>query len=431
MRGSGHRRDNHRRTRVGTRIDPRSSRDKRDQLAAAVDLEADVVADELVDPREQAANQHDALPVVGVARAAGLWCPFVPTEWGGMGLGHLANAIVQIEVGRSFSHLAAWAMNCMGPQDATMLTLIEHGTAEQKERYLRPLVDGDLRICFSMTERAAGADATGMQTTAVRDGDRWVLNGEKWFASGASTAQLALVMAKTDPGAPRHRQFTTFLVELPDPGYRIVRDIPVLADGLRRRYEDETTIGHAEVRIENLVVPDANVLGGRGEGFSMGQHRLGYGRLRHGMWSIAKAQAALDMATSRAIERVTFGERLADRQGIQWMLADCAEQLYITRLLVLHIAYKMERGLDLRQENSIAKNYIAHMLHNVIDSALQIHGSLGYTLDTPLAAWYAEVRSQRLVDGPDEVHRWMAGRNVVKAFERDGTTAAAAGGDLF
>jgi acyl-CoA dehydrogenase len=185
------------------------------------------------------------------------------------------------------------------------------------------------------------------------------------------------------------------------------------------------------VRIENLVVPDANVLGGRGEGFGMGQHRLGYGRLRHGMWSVAKAQAALDMATARAIERVTFGQRVADRQGIQWMLADCAERLYLTRLLILHIAYKMERGLDLRQENSIAKNYIAHMLHNVIDTALQIHGSLGYTLDTPLAGWYAEVRAQRLVDGPDEVHRWMVGRNVVRAYERDRTTAAAAGGDLF
>ncbi len=200
----------------------------------------------------------------GKARAEGLWCPFVPEEWGGMGLGHLANAIVQIEVGRSFSMLAAWALNCMGPQDATMVTLIEHGTEDQKERYLKPLVDGDIRICFSMTEKAAGADATGMQTTAVRDGDHWVLNGEKWFSSGASTAQLALVMAKTDPEAPRHRQFSTFLVELPDPGYRIVRDIPVLTDGLHPRFEDEVTIGHAEVAIENLVVPHENILGGLG-----------------------------------------------------------------------------------------------------------------------------------------------------------------------
>jgi acyl-CoA dehydrogenase len=270
-----------------------------------------------------------------------------------------------------------------------------------------------------------------MRTTAVRDGDHWVLNGEKWFASSASISQLALVMAKTDPQAPRHEQFTTFLVELPDPGYQILRDIPVMGEDAKARYADEVTGGHAEVRIDNLVVPDENVLGGRGKGFAMGQHRLGYGRLRHGMWSVAKAQAALDMAAKRAIDRETFGTRLADRQGIQWMLASCAEQLYLTRLMILHIAYKMERGLELRQENSIAKNYIAHMLHNVIDIAIQIHGSLGYTLDTPLASWYTEVRAQRLVDGPDEVHRWLIGRNVIKAFERDGTTAAATGGDLF
>jgi acyl-CoA dehydrogenase len=365
------------------------------------------------------------------ARSRGLWCPFVPAEWGGMGLGHLANALVQIELGRSFSHLGAWALNCMGPQDATMLTLIEHGTERQKEKYLRPLVDGEIRICFSMTERAAGSDATGMRTTAVREGDHWVLNGEKWFASSASISQLALVMARTDPDAPRHEQFTTFLVELPDPGYRILRDIPLMGEDAKSRFEDEVTGGHAEVRITDLVVPDENVLGGVGQGFAMGQHRLGYGRLRHGMWSVAKAQAALDMAAARAIERETFGRRLADRQGIQWMLAECAERIYVTRLMILHIAYKMERGLDLRQENSIAKNYIAHMLHHVIDTAIQIHGSLGYTLDTPLARWYTEARAQRLVDGPDEVHRWRVGRNVVTAYERDGTTASATGGDLF
>lgn len=364
------------------------------------------------------------------ARAEGLWCPFVPKEWGGMGLSHLANAVVQIEVARSFSHLGAWALNCMGPQDATMLTLIEHGTEEQKEKYLKPLVNGDIRICFSMTERASGADATGMQTSAVLDGDEWVLNGEKWFASSASISQVALVMAKTDPDAPRHLQFSTFLVELPNPGYRILRDIPTMGEGAHRRYKDELTGGHAEVLIENLRVPAKNLLGGRGQGFAMGQHRLGYGRLRHGMWSIAKAQAALDMAAKRALERVTFGKPVAERQAVQFQLAECATELYIARLMVLHIAYKMERGLDLTQENSMAKNYIAHMIHKVVDTALQIHGSLGYTLDTPLARWYTEVRAQRLVDGPDEVHSWKVGRNVLDTFKRTGSTALAAGGDL-
>ena len=365
------------------------------------------------------------------ARAAGLWCPFVPKEYGGMGLGHLANSIVQIEVGRSFSMLGAWALNCMGPQDATMLTLAEYGTPEQKEKYLVPLVNGDIRICFSMTERAAGADATGMQTRAVRQGDTWILDGEKWFSSMASIADIALVMAKTDPEAPRHRQFSTFLVELPNPGYRIVRDIPVWGEEFENRFEGEQTMGHAEVRIEGLEVPAANLLGGLGNGFSMGQHRLGYGRLRHGMWSIAKAQAALDLAAARAIERQTFGQRLADRQGIDWMLSDCAEKLYITRLMVLHIAWKMEQGKDLRIENSIAKTYIANMLCDVIDTAIQIHGALGLTHDLPLVNWYAHARANRIIDGPDEVHRWTVGRSVIKAYEKDGTTAAVAGGELF
>jgi acyl-CoA dehydrogenase len=402
-----------------------------------MDLRARVAAfiDHTVLPAESLIGTKPFFDIVGElqskARAEGLWCPFVPVEYGGMGLSHLENAVVQVEVGRSFSHLGAWALNCMGPQDATMLTLIEHGTDEQKERYLGPLVNGEIRVCFAMTEKAAGADATGMQTTAVRAGSNWILNGEKWFTSGASISQLALVMAMTDADAPRHQRFSTFLVELPNPGFEIVRNIPVLGEDAEVRFGDEITMGHAEVHIRDLEVADDRIVGGLGQGFAMGQHRLGYGRLRHGMWSIAKAQAALDMATARACDRVTFGERVADRQGIQWMLADCAEKLYLTRLMVLHLAYKMERGLDLRQENSIAKTFIANMLCDVLDTAMQIHGSLGYTHDLPLAAWLNEARGNRIIDGPDEVHRWMVGRSVVKAFERSGTTAAAAGGDLF
>jgi acyl-CoA dehydrogenase len=210
-----------------------------------------------------------------------------------------------------------------------------------------------------------------------------------------------------------------------------VRDIPVWGEEFAPNFEGEQTMGHAEVRIEDLEVPAKNVLGGLGNGFGMGQHRLGYGRLRHGMWSIAKAQAALDLATKRAIERTTFGQRVADRQGIDWMLSECAEKLYITRLMVLHLAWKMEQGKDLRIENSIAKTYIANMLCDVIDTAIQIHGALGLTHDLPLASWYSHARANRIIDGPDEVHRWTVGRSVVKAYERDGTTRAVAGGDLF
>jgi len=361
------------------------------------------------------------------ARAQGLWLPFVPKEYGGMGLGPLANALVQMELGQS--HLGALSMNSQGPDDATILTLLAHGTEFQKEKYLKPLLNGEKRVCYSMTEKAAGADATGMRTVAVKDGnENYVLNGEKWFSSAATAADIAVVMARTDPDAPRHQQFSTFIVELPNPGYRIVRDIPTMAaEGPLSHIMGG---GHAEVEIKDLVVPAENLLGGEGRGFDMGQHRLAYGRLRHGMHNIAMAQRALDLAAAHITQRETFGRKLDERQAVQFMMAECASQLYIARLMLLHIAYKAENGLDLRQENSIAKVYLAHMVHHVVDTAIQLHGALGYSRDTPLAAWYTHIRSQRLVDGPDEVHRWTVGRNVIKAFKATGTTAGACGGDL-
>ncbi|ODT88429.1 acyl-CoA dehydrogenase family protein [Phenylobacterium sp. SCN 70-31] len=361
------------------------------------------------------------------ARAQGLWMPFVPKEHGGMGLGPLANALVQMELGESY--LGALSLNSQGPDDATILTLLAHGTPYQKEKFLKPLLNGEKRVCYSMTEKAAGADATGMRTTAVKDGnENYVLNGEKWFSSAASAADLALVMARTDPDAPRHQQFSTFIVELPNPGYRIKRDIPTMAaEGPLSHIMGG---GHSEIEIKDLVVPAENLLGGEGQGFNMGQHRLAYGRLRHGMHNVAMAQRALDLAAAHITNRETFGGPLHKRQAVQFMMAECASQLYIARLMLLHIAYKAEKGLDLRQENGIAKVYLAHMVHHVVDTAIQLHGALGYSRDTPLAAWYTHIRSQRLVDGPDEVHRWTTGRNVIKAFQQTGTTAGACGGDL-
>ena len=360
------------------------------------------------------------------ARAQGMWCPFIPKEHGGMGLGPLANALVQMELGESY--LGALALNTQGPDDATMLTLLQHGTDFQKEKFLKPLLNGEKRICYSMTEKAAGADATGMQTRAIRDGDNWVLNGEKWFSSGASIADIAMVMAKTDPDAPRHQQFSTFLVELPNDGYQIIRNIKTMAG--ESRLGEALGGGHAEIKIVDLVVPHENIVGGVGNGFNMGQHRLAYGRLRHGMHNVAMAQRALDMAAKRVLERSTFGKPLAERQGVQWMLADCASELYTARLMLLHIAYKAEKGMDLRQENSIAKVFLANMVHKVVDTAIQLHGALGYSEDTPLARWYTSIRSQRLVDGPDEVHRWTVGRNLLRAYKEHGTTASACGGEL-
>jgi len=389
------------------------------------------VHDECLPAEQRLLNGEDYKTVLAElrtkARAQGLWCPFIPKEHGGMGLGPLANALVQMELGQS--HLGALSMNTQGPDDATMLTLLEHGTAYQKEKFLKPLLNGEKRICYSMTEKAAGADATGMRTRADKVGnEKYVLNGEKWFSSAASVADIALVMARTDPEAPRHRQFSTFLVELPNPGYRIKRNIPTMAV--------ETPLahimggGHAEIEIKDLEVPAENLLGGEGGGFSMGQHRLAYGRLRHGMHNVAMAQRALDMATKHVTSRSTFGRGLDERQAVQFMLAECASQLYIARLMLLHIAYKAENKMDIRQENGIAKVFLANMVHKVVDTAIQLHGALGYSQDTPLAAWYTRIRSQRLVDGPDEVHKWTTGRNLIKAFKATGTTAGACGGDL-
>src|ERR1700761_6120485 len=286
------------------------------------------------------------------ARAQGLWLPFVPKDYGGMGLGPLANALVQMELGQS--HLGALSMNSQGPDDATILTLLAHGTDYQKEKFLKPLLNGEKRVCYSMTEKASGADATGMQTRAVKDGnENYILNGEKWFSSAASAADLALVMAMTDPDAPRHQRYSTFIVELPNPGYHIKRDIPTMAaEGPLSHIMGG---GHSEIEIKDLKVPAENLLGGEGQGFNMGQHRLAYGRLRHGMHNVAMAQRALDMAAAHVTKRSTFGRLLSERQGVQFILADCATQLYIARLMLLHIAYKAEKGVDLRQENSIAK----------------------------------------------------------------------------
>src|ERR1700690_1287176 len=219
------------------------------------------VHDECIPAEKELAGGRDYKELLGElrakARARGLWLPFVPKEYGGMGLGPLANALVQMELGES--HLGALSMNTQGPDDASMMTILTYGTEYQKEKFLKPLLNGDKRICFSMTEKASGADATGMQTTAVKDGnENYILNGEKWFSSSASVADMALVMAKTDPNAPRHKQYSTFIVELPNPGYNIKRNIKNMA--IEGPYDDVIHGGHSEIEIRDLKVPADNLL---------------------------------------------------------------------------------------------------------------------------------------------------------------------------
>ena len=249
-----------------------------------------------------------------------------------------------------------------------------------------------------------------------------MINGTKtWITNGVYGSCFG-VLVKTDSAAqPRHKGMTMFLCEKGE-GFRTAKKIRKLG------YK---SIDSAELVFEDFRVPAANLIGGEeGRGFQQAVGGLELGRINVAARGAGIAAAALRDALRYAQQRETFGKKLDERQAVQFMMAECASQLYIARLMLLHIAYKAEKGLDMRQENSIAKVYLAHMVHHVVDTAIQLHGALGYSRDTPLAAWYTHIRSQRLVDGPDEVHRWTVGRNVMKAFKATGTTAGAAGGDL-
>ena len=351
------------------------------------------------------------------ARAEGLWNPHLPPEWGGMGLGPVAMAFMSAEAGRTT--IGPFVINAQAPDEGNMHTLLHWGTPEQKEKYLRPLADGLCRSCFAMTEpEVAGSDPTLIQTTAVKDGDEWVLNGHKWFSSGAHGARFAIVIARTDPDAdPPQARNSAFLVDTPTEGWEIVRDVETMAG----------PANHPEVRITDVRVPAENMLGGRGDGHRLGQYRLGPARLAHCMRWIGNAEVALEMLVDRALKRYAHGSYLAEKQAIQWMMADSAMELYTGKLMVLHAAYKIENGLPFRQEVSMAKVHVANALWRIIDRAIQVHGALGYSTDTPLEQMMRGARAARLADGADEVHMQTIARNVIAAFKESGSTRAATG----
>lgn len=352
------------------------------------------------------------------AREWGLYNPHLPAEYGGLGLGPLGMALVSQECG--VSGLASLALNCMAPDEGNMHLLQHAGTPDQLERYLRPLAKGKIRSCFAMTEKAAGSDPLMIGTRAVRDGQSWVINGEKWFITGADGAAFAIVVAQTDPEAnPAYAGYSLFLVDSDNPGWKVIRQIPTMGT--------EGPGGHCEVLIEDCVVHEDAVLGGVGMGYALAQTRLGPARLAHAMRWIGVAQRSLDLAAKRALERDAFGSKLAEKQAIQWMLADSATQLYASRLMVLHAAYLIENKLEFRQEVAMAKVYISEALGDIVDKALQIHGSLGYSTDMPLERFYRDARAARIYDGASEVHRMVIARNVLKSMKRDGTTKPATG----
>ena len=351
------------------------------------------------------------------ARSQGLWNPHLPSEWSGMGLGPVAMAFVSAEAGRTM--IGPFAINAQAPDEGNMHTLLHWGTPEQKEKYLRPLAEGVARSCFSMTEpEVAGSDPTLLQTSAVKDGDDWVINGHKWFASGAHGAKFAILIACTDPDAdPPQARNTAFLIDLPAEGFEIVRDVETMA-GLGN---------HPEIRLTNVRVPHENMLGGRGEGHRLGQYRLGPARLAHCMRWIGQAEVALEMLVDRALKRYAHGSYLAEKQAIQWMMAESAMELYTGKLMVVHAAYKIEKGLPFRQEVSMAKVHVAQSLWRIIDRAIQVHGALGITTDTPLERMMRGARFARLADGADEVHMQTIARNVIATYKEHGSTRLATG----
>jgi acyl-CoA dehydrogenase len=375
-----------------------------------------------VEPNVDATNLDQRLADLrGRARAAGLWNPHLPPEWGGLGLGPLGMALVSQELG--VSALASLTLNCMAPDEGNMHLLLHAATDEQKERFLRPLAEGRVRSCFAMSERdVASSDPTQLRTTAKQDGDGWVLNGEKWFITGAKGAAFAIVVARTedDPELDPRSRYSLFLVDADNPGWDVIREIPVMGT--------EGPGGHCEVRLNDCRLgPDA-LMGRRGEGFALSQVRLGPARLAHAMRWIGVAQRALDLATQRAISREAFGKQLARHEAVAWMLADSAIDLYAARLMVLHAAWKIETEQPFRQEVAIVKVFVAETLGQIVDRAIQICGSLGYSGDLPLERFYRDARAARIYDGPSEVHRMIIARNLVKAMAAEGTTKPATGG---
>ncbi|MCZ7528514.1 MAG: acyl-CoA dehydrogenase family protein [Acidimicrobiia bacterium] len=351
------------------------------------------------------------------ARAAGLWLPHMPEEWGGMGLTHTEMAMVQAEAAKSY--YGPWVLNCQAPDEGNMHTLLHWGTEEQKEKYLRPLCEGRVMSCFAMTEpEVAGSDPTLIRTRAYQDGDEWVIDGHKWFISSARRASFAILIARTedDPDRPQAAN-TAFLVDLPSEGWDDVREIETM----------HGSTGHSEIVIEDLRVPAANMLGGRGQGHRLGQYRLGPARLAHCMRWIAQAEVALDMMVARSLDRFSHGSLLAEKQGVQWMIADSALELYQAKLMVLHAAYKIDHRLDFVSEVSMAKHFVANALNRIVDRSIQVHGALGYSTDTPLAGMFQHARWARIADGADEIHQMRIAQRTIAAYRDHGTTKVATG----
>jgi acyl-CoA dehydrogenase len=373
--------------------------------------------EEHVYPNERALRADDADLIRALqsqAKEQGLWAPHVPPEAGGTGQGFLAYAFLNEEIGRST--YAQLVFGCQAPDAGNAEILHLFGTAGQKERWLRPLVAGEIRSFFSMTEpEVSGSDPTKLRTTARREGDEWVIDGHKWFSSGADGAAFGIVMAVTDPEAEPHGRASQIIVPADTPGVEVIRPIPVMG------HAGSGWSTHCEVWYRDVRVPVENTLGEPGDGFRIAQKRLGPGRIHHVMRWLGQMQRAFELLCSYSLEREAFGSRLADKQTVQNWIADSAAQIHACRLMTLDAAKKIDEGDEARVEVSLIKFFAAQALHDVIDRAIQVHGARGLTDETPLAEMYANARAARIYDGPDEVHRMVVSRRILKEFEKGGT----------
>ncbi len=340
------------------------------------------------------------------AKAEGLWALGHPEEIGGGGMPFMDYVFVNEVVGRS--EIATVALGTHSLQDSIMLH--RYASDQWREKYLKPLVDGEVFPSFGMTEPGvAGSDPTQLQTRAELEGDEWVIRGRKWFTSGAGNAAYTTVMVRTEFDAPDHSAFSMIVVPTDTPGYKIIRDVKVMGQA----------DGHYEVEYDDVRVPKENLLGPRGQGFKIAQDRLGPGRIFHCMRWLGQAQRAFDLMCDRANNRVAFGKRLGQHQQIQKFIFDTAAEIQASRLLTLHAAQKIDQGDEARIEIGLIKVYGATMLHNAIDRAIQVHGALGVTEDTPLERMYRHARYARIYDGADEVHIMTTARRILKIYADD------------
>ena len=379
--------------------------DLRARLRRFVDEEVIAAEDAFHQQEEQEGPARDGVlaELRDSAKRQGLWALGHPTEIGGGGLPFLDFVPLNEVIGRS--ELGQLAVGSVSMQDSIMLHT--YGTDEQKQRWLEPMVQGDIYPSVGLTEpEVAGSDPTLIQATARLDGDEWVVNAHKWFTTGANRAAFTTVFCRTEPDdRSPHRRISAIVVPTDTPGYELVRVVPTMG---------HVGGGHCEIRLTDVRVPAANLLGGRGEGFVIAQRRLGPGRIFHCMRWLGQAERAFELMCARANERFAHGSLLSEKGEIQRYVAESAAQIQAHRLMTLDAARALDAGEEARVEISLIKFAGAQMLHDVIDRAIQVHGALGVTADTPLERMYREARYARIYDGPDEVHRMVVARRLLK-----------------